>query len=91
MILVDIGYVGGSCVLVKSEVLDEVGLLDERFFMYWEDTDWSYRGHKKGYRSVYQPKSIIWHKHGASSKPCFELYYLSRNRIFFMKKNATLQ
>lgn len=86
---VDIDYVGGSCVLVKSEVLDEVGLLDERFFMYWEDTDWSYRGYKKGYRSVYQPKSVIWHKHGASSKPYFELYYLSRNRVFFMKKNAT--
>lgn len=85
---VDIGYVGGSCVLVKNEVLNKVGLLDERFFMYWEDTDWSYRGYKKGYRSVYQPKSIIWHKHGASSKPCFELYYLSRNRVFFMKKNA---
>jgi hypothetical protein len=85
---VDLSYVGGSCVLVKNEILNKIGLLDERFFMYWEDTDWSYRGNKKGYRSVYQPKSIIWHKHGASSKPCFELYYLSRNRIFFMKKNA---
>lgn len=86
---VNLGYIGGSCVLVKKEVLEEIGLLDERFFMYWEDTDWSYRGTKAGYRSIYQPESIIWHKHGASSKPCFELYYLSRNRVFFMKKNAT--
>ncbi len=86
---VNLGYIGGSCVLVKNEVLEKIGLLDERFFMYWEDTDWSYRGNKAGYRSIYQPKSIIWHKHGASSKPCFELYYLSRNRVFFMKKNAT--
>ncbi len=86
---VNLGYIGGSCVLVKNEVLKEIGLLDERFFMYWEDTDWSYRGTKAGYQSIYQPKSIIWHKHGASSKPCFELYYLSRNRVFFMKKNAS--
>ena len=86
---VDLGYIGGSCVLVKKEVLDKIGLLDERYFMYWEDTDWSYQGYREGYRSVYQPESIIWHKHGASSKPYFELYYLSRNRVFFMKKNAS--
>lgn len=86
---VDLGYIGGSCVLVKKEVLQKVGLLDENFFMYWEDTDWCYRGYKSGYKSVYQPESVIWHKHGASSKPCFELYYLSRNRVFFLKKNAT--
>ena len=86
---VQLGYVGGSCVLVKMETLKKVGLMDERFFMYWEDTDWSYRGSLQGYNSFYQPLSIIWHKHGASSKPCFELYYLSRNRVFFVRKNST--
>ncbi|MDZ4172227.1 MAG: glycosyltransferase family 2 protein [Methanobacteriaceae archaeon] len=86
---VQLGYVGGSCVLVKMETLTKIGLLDERFFMYWEDTDWSYRGTLQGYKSFYQPLSIIWHKHGASSKPCFELYYLSRNRVFFVRKNST--
>jgi GT2 family glycosyltransferase len=86
---VQLDYIGGSCVLVKRETLEKVGLLDERFFMYWEDTDWSYRGTLQGYKSFYQPLSIIWHKHGASSKPCFELYYLSRNRVFFVRKNST--
>jgi len=86
---VQLGYVGGSCVLVKMETLTKIGIMDERFFMYWEDTDWSYRGALQGYKSFYQPLSTIWHKHGASSKPCFELYYLSRNRVFFVRKNAT--
>ena len=86
-----LGYVSGSCILVKKEILQEIGLIDEHFFMYWEDTDWSYQGNLKGYLSYYQPKSIIWHKHGASSNPCFELYYLSRNRIYFIRKNTNIK
>jgi len=62
-------YISGGCMLVPMRVLDDVGLLDERFFMYSEDADWCLRMRDAGYRVVYAPEAEIWHKGGASSVP----------------------
>lgn len=83
-----IEYVGGSCLLVKREVLKKVGLLDETYFMYWEDVDWCYNGREAGYKSFYSSKSKIWHKYGISSQDHFKTYYHNRNRLYFMRKHA---
>ena len=84
---VELDYISGSCVLCRSEMLKKIGLLDTKYFMYWEDADWGFRGSKAGYKSVYSSKSKIWHKVGASSKNHFQMYYFNRNRLYFMKKN----
>jgi len=84
---IELEYIGGSCVLCKREMLVKIGLLDTKYFMYWEDADWGFRGRKFGYKSIYSFKSKIWHKVGASSKSYFQEYYFNRNRIYFMKKN----
>ncbi len=81
-------YVGGSCLLVKKEVIENIGLLDEAYFMYWEDVDWCFTGREAGYKSIYSFKSKIWHKYGTSSQNYFKTYYHNRNRIYFMKKHA---
>lgn len=83
----ELDYISGSCVLCKVEMIKKIGLMDTKYFMYWEDADWGFRGSKAGYKSVYSFKSKIWHKVGASSKSHFQEYYFNRNRMYFMKKN----
>jgi GT2 family glycosyltransferase len=57
----------GAFMMVRKDTIDQVGLLDERFFMYGEDIDWCYRIKKAGWRIVYFPKTTILHMKRASS------------------------
>ncbi|KAF5068361.1 Glycosyltransferase like family 2 [anaerobic digester metagenome] len=84
----ELDYISGSCILCKRAVLEEVGLMDPKHFMYWEETDWCFRGRKAGYKSFYVFKSQIWHKVGKSSQTELKIYYHNRNRLYFMRKNA---
>lgn len=54
--------VSGCCMLVKKEVFEKIGLLDERFFLYFEDSDFCLRAKKAGYKIYVEPKSFIFHK-----------------------------
>lgn len=84
-------YVSGSAFLIKTEVLKKTGLMDKKFFLYFEESDLALRASQLGYKSVYSPKSKIWHKvsnsGGGLSKP-IGLYYITRNRWLFMMKWA---
>ncbi len=84
-------YISGSAFLIKKGVIEKTGLMDERFFLYFEETDLALRASKEGYKSVYVPGAKIWHKvsksGGGISKP-IGLYYITRNRWLFMKKWA---
>jgi GT2 family glycosyltransferase len=82
-------YIGGACLLVKQEVVDKIGPLDPKYFMYWEDVDWCITGRENGYKCAYAYKSRIWHKYGSSSENYFKMYYLNRNRLYFMRKHTT--
>ncbi|MEN6330238.1 MAG: glycosyltransferase family 2 protein [Methanobacteriaceae archaeon] len=84
-----VDYVEGSCLLVKTPVLEEIGLLDPSFFAYWEETDLCTRGHQAGYDSVMVPQARIWHKISSSTPTPDRLYYYTRNKFFFMKKHAS--
>ena len=84
----ELDYVGGSCMLVKNTVIDDIGLLDTKLFMYWEDVDWCFTGRENGYKSIYAYKSRIWHKYGTSSENYLKTYYHNRNRLFFVRKHA---
>jgi len=84
-----VDYIQGSCILVKKNVIEEIGLLDPKYFFYWEDSDWCIRGKMNKWLSLYAPGSKIWHKGGMSSnghKSRFSLFYFTRNRLVFMKK-----
>jgi GT2 family glycosyltransferase len=83
-----VDYVTGACLLVKTKVVTEIGLLDSNFFTYWEEVDWCWRGYNAGYTSIYAPKAKIWHKYAASSGGTPSVYYGTRNRFWFMRKNA---
>ncbi|NCO36779.1 MAG: hypothetical protein AUJ92_09300 [Armatimonadetes bacterium CG2_30_59_28] len=60
-------WLSGACLMVRREMIDDVGLLDEDYFMYCEDVDWCYRMERRGWRKVYFPEAEVIHVIGASS------------------------
>ena len=58
----------GAFMLVRGDVLEQVGLLDERYFMYGEDLDWSFRIKEAGWRIMYAPVTTVQHRKRASSR-----------------------
>ncbi len=63
----DVGWLMGSALMTKRSAVEKVGLLDEKFWLYFEDTDWCRRFWEEGYRVVYNPQSRIYHYHGKGS------------------------
>lgn len=61
------GYLTGCCLLATAEAWRKVGLLDERYFIYAEDADWSLRARAAGYRLLFVPTARLWHQVSASS------------------------
>jgi GT2 family glycosyltransferase len=80
----------GGAVLLSARYLREVGIFDERYFMYYEDTDLSWRGQLAGWRYLYVPESVVRHEHAASSKEGSALFvhYVERNRFLTLARNA---
>jgi len=82
-------------IMMRNDVLKEYGLLESRFFLFHEIVEWCMKTRKHGYRVLYAPKSIIWHKESAS--PAFdskesterEIYYSIRNWLFVIKKHKS--
>lgn len=60
------GWVNGACMMVRRQVIEEVGGLDETFFAYVEEVDWCYRMHQRGWRVVFTPDAEIIHLSGRS-------------------------
>jgi GT2 family glycosyltransferase len=80
----------GGGVLFRPEYLRDAGLFDERFFLYYEDTDLSWRGRARGWRYRTVPTSVIRHLHAASSVEGSEVfaYHVERNRLLMLVKDA---
>lgn len=80
----------GGAVLLRPAYLRDVGLFDESFFLYYEDTDLSWRGQLAGWDYHYVPTSVVRHVHAATSvegSPVFR-HYTERNRLAMLTKNA---
>lgn len=86
-------FATGACMLLRSEALKDVGLFDEKYFMYLEDADLSQRLKKKGWEVLYTPKTDIWHKVAQSSDIGSDLndYFITRNRLLFGMRYAKLR
>jgi len=87
------GYTAGAhgcAMMVKKEVIEEIGAFPESFFLYYEEWDWSCRILNAGYKIFYQAKGLIYHKESVTvgkANP-LKVYYLTRNRILFMRRNS---
>ena len=62
-----VDWVSGACMVVRKKAIDDVGFMDERFFMYWEDVDWCKCMWHSGWKVVYFPQASIVHYVGGSS------------------------
>lgn len=87
------GYVfsaSGGASLYKTSLLKEIGMFDEDLFAYYEDTDISFRTQLAGYKIIYNPKAIAYHKQGATSKkiPGFTVYQTFKNLPILFIKNV---
>jgi GT2 family glycosyltransferase len=84
-----VDVLNGWFLMVRREALDAVGLLDERFFMYGEDVDWSYRFRKAGWKLIYFAGAEAIHYGGASSANAPTRFYVEMQRanVQFWRKN----
>lgn len=81
------------CALVPLAAFGEAGPLDERFFMYYEETDFLRRARAHGFRLRYEPSAVVYHRESGASgggwMTPFKQYYATRNRPYLVKKHAT--
>lgn len=84
----EVDFITGACIMLHKKTIEKIGLLDESYFMYWEDDDYSKRLSLNGIKMLYIPKAKLWHKVGASSgnKSKLTVYYGNRNRFYFLDK-----
>ena len=85
------GYITGCCLLASREAWLEVGPLDERYFIYAEDTDWSLRARAAGYRLLFVPRARLWHKVSAASGAAspWKIYQRLRANLMLFARHAT--
>lgn len=82
----------GCAMMVKKEVIEKTGMFPEKFFLYYEEWDWSARIRRAGYRIWYQPAATIYHKESMSvgKENPVKVYYHTRNRILYIRRNSSL-
>ena len=70
-----------------------MGMLDPRFFIYYEETDWCVRASQAGYRIVYVPAANMWHKVSSAMKADSPItaYYMHRNVLLFLRKSLPIR
>ncbi|MHA1380646.1 MAG: glycosyltransferase family 2 protein [Candidatus Helarchaeota archaeon] len=86
----NINFISGCAFLIKRNVIEKIGLWDEDYFGYWEETDYCLRAIKKGYTIACVPQSIIYHKVAKTNKYLSSryIYYIVRNNLLITKKHA---
>lgn len=92
----ELNFIYGASVMVSRSFLEEVGLMDERFFLYCEEQDWAWRGFKHGFRLGYAPDAVVYHSEGATtgmnqrSRTLRRMLQLTRSRILLAAKHKPL-
>lgn len=84
-------FVSACALLTKRKVVDDIGYEDEDFFIYFDETDYFFRAKKRGYKIIYVPTAVVYHKKVSEPNTIspFENYYVSRNLVLFYFKHAT--
>lgn len=84
-------YITGCALLLSRDLLVKVGLFDERFFMYYEDSDLCLRGRSAGFRILLAPQAHVWHRvavsSGGTDSPQ-ERYWMARSSVLFFHKHV---
>lgn len=85
----ELEHVVGASMFVRSDAITDVGLLDESYFLYREETDWCLQMRKGGWKLMYCPDGVVWHKEGHSVgfKSTLHDYYAVRNMLYLIQKH----
>jgi GT2 family glycosyltransferase len=75
--------------MVRKQVVEQVGMLDERFYYYWEETEWCLRARRAGWKVWIAPRAKVWHKGVQSDyRPAPDVtYYWARNWLLMLSKH----
>ena len=81
-------YASGCCLLIPRNIILQIGVLAEEYFMYYEDMDYSLRVIRNGFKIFYEKDAVVYHKVGrtAGRKSKLSIYYGTRNRFYIMNK-----
>jgi len=84
----EISFATGCCMLIPKNVLVTVPLMDEAYFLYFEDVDYSFSLNRHGIKILYCPEAKLWHKVSSSTGKNSKLveYYTNRNRLYCIEK-----
>ena len=84
-------YVHGAAMMIKREVVNNVGVMPEEFFLYYEELDWSEQIRNAGYKVYVEPNALVFHKESLAvgQNSTLKTYYHTRNRIFFVRRNRS--
>ncbi|MEK9171091.1 MAG: glycosyltransferase family 2 protein [Patescibacteria group bacterium] len=87
------GFATGCAVLIRREVFEKIGLYNEEYFLYLEDLDFSVRASRAGFKIIYQPAAVVWHKNAQSGGfgSGIHDYFFTRNRLLFGLKYASVK
>jgi GT2 family glycosyltransferase len=88
----DMEYASGCCMLIPARILQTVGMLDEAFFAYCEDIDWSIRVRRAGFRLRYVPTAHLWHgsnKRTDRTRTTMYRYLATRNNLWVVRKHGS--
>ncbi len=79
----------GAAMMIPRHVVDQIGMMPEIYFLYYEEHDWAEMIKRAGYKIYYQPATFILHKESVSTgrNSPFITYYLTRNRLLFARRN----
>jgi len=82
-----VDFITGCTMLIRVAALQRIGLFDERFFMYFEETEWCVRARRAGYSCFFTPAAKVWHKIPLNARFDREYlaYYMTRNRLLFLR------
>lgn len=83
-------FITGCCMLIRREVCEKIGLLDDSYFLYYEDVDFCTRARRAGYSVFYQPGAVIYHKISRATSwdsPVY-IYFNLRNKLFYLQRNS---
>lgn len=87
-------FVTGCSMMIARRVIEDIGYLDDKFYLYLEDLDFCLRAKQAGFKAIYYPKSVVWHINAGSSggagNPLHD-YYITRNRLFLGLRYASLR
>lgn len=87
--LKEVDFITGCTMLIKHEVFEKIGFFDNRYFLYYEDVDFCVRAKRAGFKIIFVPQSILYHKVSAGKENSpFMSYLLARNHFLFLEKNA---